>query len=177
MDRLSVLGLAVLIGFVVSCGDDKPTEPVHELVGSWTYQDFEFGSTVATNLQNFLVGQGLDLTAAQTMVAEYRNELNRELPRYRPGDRAIQSGPDLRRQFRQFGSLVGSGRRPHDRRRRWVNHSVAVLCGRRRPDAHPEQGGIPEHLQSEGGYGRDRPGDSGASRHFVWRWGLNTTFL
>ena len=77
MDRLSVLGLAVLIGFVVSCGDDKPTEPVHELVGSWTYQGFEFGSTVATNLQNFLVGQGLDLTAAQTMVAEYRNELNR----------------------------------------------------------------------------------------------------
>ena len=77
MGHKGIFGLAVLIGFVMSCGDDKPTEPVHELVGSWTYQGFEFGSTVATNLQNYMVGQGLDPTAAQTMVAEYRNELDR----------------------------------------------------------------------------------------------------
>ncbi len=77
MGRVSDLGLTVLVGVVLSCGDEKPTEPVHELVGSWTYQGFEFGSTVATNLQNYMVGQGLDPTAAQTMVAEYRNEMDR----------------------------------------------------------------------------------------------------
>ncbi len=59
MGRVSVFGLAVLIGFVMSCGDDKPTEPVHEGVGSWTYQRSEFSATAATNLQNYLVGQGL----------------------------------------------------------------------------------------------------------------------
>ncbi len=51
--------------------------PVHELVGSWTYQRSEFSATAATNLQNYMVGQGLDPTAAQTMVAEYRNEMDR----------------------------------------------------------------------------------------------------
>jgi hypothetical protein len=76
MGRLSVLGLAVLIGFVISCGDDNPTEPVHELVGSWTYQRSEFSVTAATTLQNYLMGQGLDQTAAQTMVADFMNEMS-----------------------------------------------------------------------------------------------------
>ena len=76
MGRLSVLGLAVLIGFVISCGDDKPTEPVHELVGSWVYQRSEFSATAARNLQSYMVNQGLDLTAAVRLVAEFKNEMD-----------------------------------------------------------------------------------------------------
>ena len=77
MSRLSVFGLAVVVGFVMSCGDDSPTEPVHELVGSWTYQGSDFSSTAANNLQDYLLSQGVDLTAAQQFVAEFRNEMDR----------------------------------------------------------------------------------------------------
>ena len=35
MSRMSVFGMTVLIGLAISCGDDKPTEPAHELVGTW----------------------------------------------------------------------------------------------------------------------------------------------
>ncbi len=35
MGRTAILRLAMLIGFVISCGEDKPTEPAHELVGTW----------------------------------------------------------------------------------------------------------------------------------------------
>ena len=76
MGRTGILGLAVLIGFVLSCGDDKPTEPVHELVGSWVYQRSEFSATAARNLQSYMVNQGLDLTAAVRLVAEFKNEMD-----------------------------------------------------------------------------------------------------
>ena len=76
MGRTGILGLAVLIGFVLSCGDDKPTEPVHELVGSWAYQRSEFSATAARNLQSYMVNQGLDLTAAVRLVTEFRNEVD-----------------------------------------------------------------------------------------------------
>ncbi len=77
MGRTQTFGLAVLIGFVLSCGEDKPTEPVHELVGSWTYQGSDFSSTAANNLQDYLLSQGVDLTAAQQFVAEFRIEVDR----------------------------------------------------------------------------------------------------
>ena len=76
MSRLSVFGLALLIGFVIACGEDKPTEPVHELVGSWAYQGSEFSATAARNLQSYMVNQGLDLTAAVRLVTEFRNEVD-----------------------------------------------------------------------------------------------------
>ena len=46
MSRLSVFGLAILVGVVLSCGEDKPTEPVRDLVGSWTYRGTDFGQAV-----------------------------------------------------------------------------------------------------------------------------------
>lgn len=76
MRRLLAFGLTVLVGGVISCGDDKPTEPVHELVGSWVYQTSEFSATAARNLQNHMVNQGLDLTAAVRLVSEFRNEMD-----------------------------------------------------------------------------------------------------
>ena len=76
MGRTGIFGFAVLIGFVLSCGDDKPTEPVHELVGSWAYQGSEFSATAARNLQSYMVNQGLDLTAAVRLVTEFRNEVD-----------------------------------------------------------------------------------------------------
>ena len=42
MGHKGIFGLAVLIGFVMSCGDDKPTEPVHDWLGR--------GLTRASNL-------------------------------------------------------------------------------------------------------------------------------
>ena len=76
MGRTGIFGFAVLICFVLSCGDDKPTEPVHELVGSWAYQGSEFSATAARNLQSYMVNQGLDLTAAVRLVTEFRNEVD-----------------------------------------------------------------------------------------------------
>ncbi len=76
MSRISMVGLTVLVGVAMSCGDDKPTEPVHELVGSWVYQTSEFSATAARNLQNYMVNQGLDLTAAVRLVSEFRNEMD-----------------------------------------------------------------------------------------------------
>ena len=75
MSRLSVFGLAILVGVVLSCGDEKPTEPVHELVGSWTYRGTDFGSTAAANLRDYLLAQGWNSTAAQRMVDGFRNEM------------------------------------------------------------------------------------------------------
>ena len=77
MGRTQTFGLAVLIGFVLSCGDDKPTAPGQDLVGSWTYQGTDFSSTAASNLQNYLLSQGVDAAAAQQFVAEFRNEMDR----------------------------------------------------------------------------------------------------
>ncbi|MDE2888404.1 MAG: hypothetical protein OXR72_09310 [Gemmatimonadota bacterium] len=77
MSRLSVFGLAVLAGFAISCGDDKPTAPGQDLVGSWTYQGTDFSSTAASNLQNYLLSQGVDQATAQQFVAEFRNEMDR----------------------------------------------------------------------------------------------------
>ncbi len=68
-------GLAVLIGFVISCGEDKPTEPVRGLVGSWAYRGTDFGSTAAANLRDYLMGQGWNLASAQRMVDGFRNEM------------------------------------------------------------------------------------------------------
>ena len=76
MARTGIFGLAVLIGFVMSCGGDKPTESVHELVGSWVYQRSEFSATAARNLQSYMVNQGLDLTAAVRLVTEFRNAVD-----------------------------------------------------------------------------------------------------
>lgn len=75
MGRLSVPVLAVLIGFVNSCGEDKPTEPVRDLVGSWAYRGTDFGSTAAANLRDYLMGQGWNLASAQRMVDGFRNEM------------------------------------------------------------------------------------------------------
>ncbi len=75
MSRLSVFGLAILVGVVLSCGDEKPTEPVHELVGAWTYRGTDFGSTAAANLRDYLLAQGWNSTAAQRMVDGFRNEM------------------------------------------------------------------------------------------------------
>ena len=153
MARTGIFGLAVLIGFVMSCGGDKPTESVHELVGSWVYQRSEFSATAARNLQSYMVNQGLDLTAAVRLVTEFRNAVDSgfrdtglEIVRFNQ-DRTYE------RQFRQFGSLVRTGQRPHDGRGRRVYDSVPVLCGRRRTDAPPEQGAIPEHWQAVRGFG------------------------
>ena len=77
MNRLSVFCLAVLAGIAISCGDDKPTAPGQELVGSWTYQGTDFSSTAATNLQDYLLSQGVDPAAAQQFVTEFRNEMDR----------------------------------------------------------------------------------------------------
>lgn len=75
MSRLSVFGLAVLIGLAISCGEDKPTEPVRDLVGSWTYRGTDFASTAAANLRDYLLGQGWNLASAQRMVDGFRNEM------------------------------------------------------------------------------------------------------
>lgn len=75
MSRLSVFDLTVLIGLAISCGDDKPTEPVRDLVGSWTYRGTDFASTAAANLRDYLLGQGWNLASAQRMVDGFRNEM------------------------------------------------------------------------------------------------------
>lgn len=75
MSRLSVFGLAVLIGLAISCGKDKPTEPVRDLVGSWTYRGTDFASTAAANLRDYLLDQGWNLASAQRMVDGFRNEM------------------------------------------------------------------------------------------------------
>lgn len=75
MTRRSVFGLAVLIGLAISCGDDKPTEPVRDLVGTWTYRGTDFASTAAANLRDYLLGQGWNLASAQRMVDGFRNEM------------------------------------------------------------------------------------------------------
>lgn len=75
MSRLSIPGVAVLIGFAISCGEDKPTEPVPNLVGSWTYRGTDFGSAAATNLRDYLMGQGWNLASALRMVDGFRNEM------------------------------------------------------------------------------------------------------
>lgn len=75
MGRLSVPVLAVLIGFVISCGEDKPTEPVRDLVGSWTYRGTDFAAAAAANLRDFLMGQGWNQASAQRMVDGFRNEM------------------------------------------------------------------------------------------------------
>ena len=77
MNRLSAFGLAVLAVFAISCGDDKPTAPGQDLVGSWLYQGTDFSSTAATNLQDYLLSQGVDAAAAQQFVTEFRNEMDR----------------------------------------------------------------------------------------------------
>lgn len=75
MSRRSLVGLTLLVGIAMSCDVDKPTEPVNDLVGSWTYRGTDFGSTAAANLQNYLLDLGWNLTAAQRMVAGFRNEM------------------------------------------------------------------------------------------------------
>ncbi len=77
MRRNGIFGLAVVVAFVLSCGDDKPAAPGQDLVGSWAYQGTDFSSTAATNLQNYLLNQGVDAAAAQQFVAEFRNEMDR----------------------------------------------------------------------------------------------------
>ena len=67
--------LAALIGSVISCGEDKPTEPVRNIVGSWAYRGTDFGSTAAANLRDYLMGQGWNLASAQRMVDGFRNEM------------------------------------------------------------------------------------------------------
>ena len=67
--------LAALIGSVISCGEDKPTEPVRDIVGSWAYRGTDFGSTAAANLRDYLMGQGWNLASAQRMVDGFRNEM------------------------------------------------------------------------------------------------------
>ena len=76
MRQAKIFGLAVSVAFVLSCGDDKPAAPGQDLVGAWTYQGSDFSSTAATNLQNYLLSQGVDAAAAQQFVAEFRNEMD-----------------------------------------------------------------------------------------------------
>ena len=68
-------GLAAFVGFAISCGEDKPTEPVRDIVGSWAYRGTDFGSTAATNLRDYLMGLGWNLASAQRMVDGFRNEM------------------------------------------------------------------------------------------------------
>ena len=75
MRMLSVFGFTALVCVATSCGDERPTEPVRDLVGTWNYQGTDFGTAAAANLQNYLLGQGWNLTAAQRMVAGFRNEM------------------------------------------------------------------------------------------------------
>ncbi len=71
MKRTSIFGFAVLASVALSCGDDKPTEPVHELVGSWTLQGSNLVATFSTNLRNYLLDQGVDEATARNVVAEF----------------------------------------------------------------------------------------------------------
>ena len=71
MKRKAIFGLAILINFVISCGEDKPTEPVHELVGSWTYTGSNLVSTFSANLRSYLLEQGVDEAAVQEIVTEF----------------------------------------------------------------------------------------------------------
>ena len=71
MRRWPIFGIAVFVSLSLSCGDDKPTEPVHELVGSWTYTGNNLVSTFSANLRSYLLEQGVDEAAVQEIVTEF----------------------------------------------------------------------------------------------------------
>lgn len=77
MRRAGIFGLAVFVACVLSCGDGKPVPPGQDLVGSWTFQNSDFSSTAATNLQNHLLDRGLEPAVVQQLVAEFKNEMDR----------------------------------------------------------------------------------------------------
>lgn len=71
--------LAVI--FTLACGDDnKPTtptpDPAAELIGTWTYVSNDFGTRVAVNLREYLVGQGLTASQADMVVSDVLGDTN-----------------------------------------------------------------------------------------------------
>ena len=77
--------LMLTVLFALACGDDdKPTaptpnpepDPAAKLIGTWRYTGNDFDTKLASNLREYLVGEGLTTSQADMVIADMLGDTN-----------------------------------------------------------------------------------------------------